>query len=187
MASSGTPKFKFTANDGIVSLQKQVETINQNGGTRQINVEQEITLDQLHQRLFDDPTGLKEVRIDRTLDVTDIGEFFVNICTIPAGSKIRLIGFQILSNVVFGDDVGDSLAVGLSGGTINLYLQGAANLSKNYQISKMLADSIGLISVETPIDLCSAVLADNESGGNFVAGLVRVLVVYNTPAILPNV
>ena len=187
MASSGTPQFDFATIDTVVAIQSQNQVIDPNGNTKQIKVNQELTLDQLHQRLFTDPTGLKEVRIDQTFDLTALGATFTPICVIPAGSKVKLAKLQILTAVTTASS-GDSLGIGTHGTTPTLLLAGAANLTKNYQVGKVPADAASIIASQTTIDLCATVQSDGSiSLGNITAGRVRVLLVYITPAVLDNV
>jgi hypothetical protein len=157
------------------------------GTTQHLKVPVEITLDELHQRLFTDPTGLQEVRIDQTFDLTDLDAAYVAVAVIPAGSKVKRATIQILTTVE-DDGTGDSLGLGTHGTTPALLLQGAADLTQNYQLSKIPVDANAIIASQTTIDLCATVNADGSlSDGVITAGSVRVLLVYDTPAILSNV
>lgn len=157
------------------------------GTTRHLKVPVNITVDELRQRIMTDPTGLQEVRIDQTFDLTALGATYVNITTIPAGSKVRLAVIQILTAVTFASS-GTSLGIGTHATTPTLLLAGAANLAKNYQLAKTPADAAGLIASSTPIDLCGVVQSDGSiSLGNITAGRVRVLLVYNKPVVLTDV
>jgi hypothetical protein len=186
MASTPSTTLQFTGPDVVPVIRKQSVLLG-DGTTRQLSVPVEITLDELHERLFTDPAGLQEVRIDRTFDLTALGAAYVEIATLPAGSKVKLAKFQILSTVT-DDGTGDSLAIGTNAGTPALLLQGAANLAANYQIGSVPADAASLIAAETAIDLCATVNADGSlSDGELTAGSVRVLLVYDKPVVLANV
>ncbi len=176
---------EFTSD--LVPVIRNQSVVVGDGTTRQLKVPVEITVDEFRQRIMTDPAGLQEVRIDQTFNLASLGAAFVNICTIPAGSKVRLAVIQILTAVTFASS-GTSLGIGTHGTTPTLLLAGAATLTKNYQKANTPADAAGLIASSTAIDLCGVVQSDGSiSLGNITAGRVRVLLVYNTPAILPNV
>ncbi len=185
MARSGTPVLDLP-NDTIMVIRNQSVVLG-DGTTRHLKVPVEVTLDELHQRLLTDPAGLQEVRIDHTFDLTALGAAYVNICTIPANSKVKLAQFQILTAVAVAS-TGDSLGIGTHGASPGLLLQGAANLAKNYQIGKAPSDGNSILAISTAIDLCATQNSDSSlSSSNITAGRVRVLLVYTTPAVLPNV
>src|SRR4051812_28041416 len=119
------------ASDTVPVIRKQSVVLG-DGTTRHLQVPVEITFDELRQRIMTDPTGLKEVRIDQTFDLTLLGAAYVNICTVPAGSKVRLAVIQILTAVTFASS-GTSLGVGTHAATPTLLLAGAATLTANYQ------------------------------------------------------
>jgi len=184
-----TPQAALEFTSDTVPVIRNQSVVLGDGTTRQLKVPVVITLEELHQRLFVDPTGLQEVRVDETIDITalapDAG--YIAVCVIPAGSKVKRATIQILTTVV-DDGTGDSLGLGTHGTTPALLLQGAANLTQNYQLSKVPVDANAIIASQTTIDLCATVVADGSlSDGNLVSGKVRVLIVYDTPAILPNV
>ncbi len=171
----------------VVPVIRNQSVVLGDGLTRHLKIPMEITVDEFRECIMADPAGLKEVRIDQTFNLASLGAAYVNICTIPAGSKVRLAVIQILTAVTFASS-GTSLGIGTHAGTPTLLLAGAANLAKNYQKANMPVDAAGIIATSTGIDLCGVVQADGTiSLGNITAGRVRVLLVYNTPAILPNV
>ncbi len=157
------------------------------GVTKTLKVRKELSLDQLRTFLMTDPAGMQEVRVDVTLDLTALGAAYKNVCTIPAGSKVKVAIFQILTTVAVAS-TGDSLAIGTHAGTPALLLQGAVNLAKNYQIGACPADAAALIAGSTAIDLCATQNSDGSlSSSNITAGKVRVIIVYETPVVLANV
>ena len=182
-----TPQAALEFTSDTVPVVRNQSVVLGDGTTRQLKVPVNVTVDELHQRLFTDPEGLKEVRIDQTFDLTALGAAYVAVCTIPAGSKVKRATIQILTTVV-DDGSGDSLGLGTNGTTPARLLQGAASLVANYQLSKVPVDASAIIASETTIDLCATVNADGSlSDGEITAGSVRVLIVYDTPAILPDV
>lgn len=177
---------EFASNDLVPVIRKQSVVLG-DGTTRHLQVPVEITLDELRQRIMTDPAGMKEVRIDQTFNLASLGATYVNITTIPAGSKVRLAVIQILTTVTFASS-GTSLGIGTNAATPTLLLAGAATLTANYQKANMPADAAGIIATSTAIDLCGVIQSSGLiSAGNITAGSVRVLLVYNTPAVLPNV
>ncbi len=178
--------FEFASNDTVPVIRNQSVVLG-DGTTRHLKVPVEISFDELRSLILTDPAGLQEVRIDQTFDLTTLGAAYVNICTIPAGSKVRMAALQILTAVTTASS-GDSLGIGTHGTTPTLLLDGALSLAKNYQIAATPADASGIIATSTGIDLCATVNADGTlSLGNITAGRVRVLIVYNKPVVLGDV
>ena len=158
-----------------------------NRGTT-IGIEQDVeaNFDAVRTRLMTDPAGVQEMRVDVTLDLTALGALFKNICTIPPGSKVKVAILQILQLVVAGGTT-VKLGIGPHAGTVNLF-GNTGDLLKNTQIGKVPADAASLIASSTGIDLCAVTSAGNAAGDtNISAGMVRVVIVYDTPAIIPNV
>lgn len=157
------------------------------GTVKNLTSRQEANLDSLRTLLFTDPAGMQEVRVDKTFDLTALGAAFVNVCTIPAGSKVKMALIQILAAVAVAS-TGDSLGLGTNGTTPTLLLAGAVNLAKNYQVSKIVGDAASIIAGSTAIDLCATKNSDGTlSDHNLTAGSVRVVIVYETPVLLANV
>lgn len=187
MPSSGLIADLDYSTDTIPVRQNLQVTVQPEGVVKNLKVRQELTLDQFRQRVMTDPAGLQEVRIDQTFDLTTLGAAFVNICTIPTGSKVRLAALQILTTVVVAS-TGDSLGIGTNGTTPALLLQGAVNLAKNYKITSIPADANGIIIGSTAIDLCATKNSDGTlSSSNITAGKVRVLLVYDKPVVLGDI
>lgn len=171
--------------DTVPVISKQQVTLAD--GIKNLKADVELTLDQLRQMVMTDPAGLQEVRIDQTFNLTNLGAAYVNICTIPAGSKVRLAALQILVAVTTASS-GNSLGIGTNGTTPTRLLNGALDLTKNYQLAVTPADAVGIIATATAIDLCAVVNVDDSlSLGNITAGSVRVLLVYDKPVVLADV
>lgn len=147
--------------------------------------EQELNFDSLRSRVLTDPAGLQEVRVDKTVDLTTLGALFINICTIPAGSKVKCAIVQILTLIVAG---GTSVKVGIgTHGTSPSLLGKTADLLKNTQNGLVPADAASLIAGSTNIDLSAVATAGAIGDTNISAGSARVILVYDTPVVLTNV
>lgn len=145
----------------------------------------EINFDQLRTQLFTDPAGVQEVRVDTVLDLTTLGALFLNVCTIPAGSKVKCAIIQIQALVVAG---GTGVKVGLgTHGTSPSLLGKTGDLLKNTKNQLVPADAASLIAGSTAIDLSIVATGGTIGDTNISAGKVRVIIVYDTPAILANV
>ncbi len=155
------------------------------GESKQVEQDIEVSFDQLRTQLMTDPAGLQEVRVDKTLDLTTLSALFKNVCTIPAGSKVKLAIIQILALVVAG---GTTVKVGLgTHGTSPSLLGKTAALTKNSQNGLVPADAASLIATSTNIDVCGVASAGAIGDTNISAGMVRVVIVYDTPVVLANV
>ncbi len=186
MAAGLMPDIDFV-NDTMPVHDYQNFTSFPEGVTKTLKIRKELSLDQLRTFLLTDPAGMQEVRVDKTLDLTALGAAFITVCTIPAGSKVKMALFQILTTVAVAS-TGDSLGLGTHAGTPTLLLAGAVNLTKNYQLSKCPSDATGLIAGSTVIDLSATQNSDGSlSSSNITAGKVRVIIVYETPVVLANV
>ncbi len=146
----------------------------------------EITLEQLRTEVLSDPAGVSEVKVDSVIDFTSNATKFINVCTIPAGSKVKLAIIQILTLVVGGSTT-VKLGLGTHGTSPSLLGKTAA-LTKNSQNGLVPADTASLIAADTAIDLNGVTTAGTALGDtNVTAGTARVIIVYDKPAILPNV
>jgi hypothetical protein len=170
-------------NDTVVARIHE-SRVDEQGKTRQTVKSEDINIDQLLAQVNNDQAGTQEVRVDKTLDLTSLNAKFVNICTIPAGSIVKLALFQILETVTSSSTT-DSLGIGDHTQTVvSAMLQASATggLLKNKQASKCQR----LASV--PCDLNATIASSGQvGGGNITAGKVRVVIAYDTPAVLPNV
>ncbi len=156
------------------------------GESKQVEQDIEMSFDQLRTQLMTDPAGLQEVRVDKTLDLTTLGAKFLNVCTVPAGSKIKTAIIQIVALVVAG---GTTVKVGLgTHGTSPSLLGKTSALTKNAQNGLVPADAASLIASSTAIDISGVTSAGTALGDtNISAGMVRVVLVYDTPVVLANV
>lgn len=174
-------------NDTVPAIKHTSFTTQPEGIVKTHKTPVELSLDALRTFLLTDPAGMQEVRVDATLDLTALGAAFKKVCTIPAGSKVKLALFQVLATVAVAS-TGDSLGLGTHGTTPTLLLAGAVNLTKNYQLSACPADAVALIAGSTDIDLSATQNSDGSlSSSNITAGKVRVVIVYETPVVLANV
>jgi hypothetical protein len=170
--------------DGVTIKQHKTFTDANRGTTINLIDEQDISFDQLRSQMFTDPAGLNEVRVDKTFDLTTLGAAYQAVCVVPAGSIVKLALFQILVDVAVAS-TGDSLAIGTHATTPAALLQGATTLTKNYQKSKCQATAV---ATQTTYDLCATKNSDGSlSDQNITLGKVRVVIVYETPAVLDNV
>lgn len=170
--------------DGVV-VRNRKSVVGDDGITKTLTQDSDYTFDQFRTRLLQDPSGLQEVRVDKTLDLTTLGALFLNVCTIPAGSKVKCAIIQILTLVVAG---GTSVKVGLgTNGTSPSLLGKTSALTKNAQNGLVVADAASLIASQTNIDVCAVASGGAIGDTNISAGSVRVVIVYDTPAVLANV
>ncbi len=148
--------------------------------------DQELPLSQLRTEMLSDPAGMQEVKVDSVIDFTANATKYINVCTIPAGSKIKCAIIQILTLVVGGSTT-VKLGLGTNGTSPSLLGKTAA-LTKNSQNGLVPADAASLIASSTNIDLNGVTTAGTALGDtNVTAGTARVIIVYDTPAILANV
>lgn len=183
MAAVLDPDLDWSA-DGIVIKNRYTKTL-EDGTVKNLEQVKDYTFDAFRTRVLQDPSGLQEVRVDVTLDLTTLGALFKNVCTIPAGSKVKCAIIQILTLVVAG---GTSVKVGLgTTGTSPSLLGKTATLLKNAQNGLVPADAASLIAGSTNIDISAVATGGAIGDTNISAGSVRVVIVYDTPAVLANV
>lgn len=131
------------------------------------------------------PEGRIRVRTDTIVDLTGNAAKFKNILTIPAGSIVQYVAANI-TELVVGGSTTVKVGIGPNGSSTNKYGHGAA-LTVNTKIQ-------GLFNVVTPlaadeaVDVCGVVTAGTSLGDtNLTAGKVRVVIVYDKPAVLDSV
>jgi hypothetical protein len=179
-----TPNLDFTV-DTIV-VQNKTSVTDDRGVTKSQNQDQEITLAQLRAEIMSDPAGSIEVKVDEIIDFTGNATKYKNVCTIPAGSKVKLATVQI-TELVVGGSTTVKLGLGPNGGDVD-QLGITAALTKNTQINKVPTDALGIIASQTAIDLNGVVTNGSALGDtNVTAGKARVIIVYDKPAVLANV
>jgi hypothetical protein len=179
-----TPNLDYTLDTIVV---KNKTTVTQDRGeVKQQAQEQSITLEQLRYEVMNDVAGSKEVKVDEIIDFTGNATKYKPVCTIPAGSKVKLVIAQITVLAVGGSTT-VKLGIGPHGGDVD-QLGTLATLTKNTQINKVPTDALGIIAAETTIDVNGIVTNGSALGDtNVTAGKVRVIIVYDTPAVLANV
>lgn len=172
-------------NDTIVVKERKTETQDR-GEVKTLQKDFEISFDQLRTQMLTDPAGMKEVRVDTVIDFTANATKFINVCTIPAGSKVKCAIIQILTAVTGGSTT-VKLGLGPNAGDMD-QLGKTAALTKNSQVGSVPTDALGLIATSTAIDLNGVTTAGTALGDtNVTAGTARVVIVYDTPAVLANV
>ena len=179
-----TPNLDYTVDTVVVKNRTAV--VGDRGESKQTLQEVEVTLEQLHTEVMSDPAGIKEVKVDTVIDFTGNATKYKNVCTIPAGSKVKCATIQILTLVVGGSTT-VKLGLGTNGTSPSLLGKTSA-LTKNAQNNVVPADAASLIASSTGIDLCGVTTAGTALGDtNVTAGTARVIIVYDTPAVLANV
>jgi len=179
-----TPNLDYTV-DTIV-VKNSTSVVDDRGVTKSQSQEQEITLAQLRAEMLADPAGSIEVKVDEVIDFTGNATKYKPVCTIPAGSKVKLVIAQITTLAVGGSTT-VKLGIGPHGGDVD-QLGTLATLTKNTQINKVPTDALGIIASETTIDVNGIVTNGSALGDtNVTAGVVRVIIVYDKPAVLANV
>lgn len=182
--ATATPNLDYLIDTIVV---KNKTTVTQDRGEVKSQAQdQEITLAQLRTEMLTDPAGVKEVKVDSVIDFTSNATKYINVCTIPAGSKVKCATIQILTLVVGGST---TVKLGLGTNATSPSLLGkTAALTKNSQNNVVPADAASLIATSTAIDLNGVTTAGTALGDtNVTAGTARVIIVYDTPAILANV
>lgn len=182
--ATATPNLDYTV-DTIV-VKNKTSVTQDRGEVKSQNQDQEIPLSQLRTEMLSDPAGVNEVKVDSVIDFTGNATKYINVCTIPAGSKVKLAIIQILTLVVGGSTT-VKLGLGTQGTSPSLLGKTAA-LTKNSQNGLVPADAASLIASSTGIDLCGVVTGGAALGDtNVTAGTARVIIVYDKPAVLANV
>lgn len=172
-------------NDTVVIKNRTTQTQDR-GEVKTLLQDIEINFDQLRTQMLTDPAGLQEVRVDKVIDFTANATKFINVCTIPAGSKVKCAIVQILTLVVGGSTT-VKLGIGTHGTSPSLLGKTSA-LTKNAQNGLVPADAASLIASSTAIDLNGVTTAGTALGDtNVTAGTARVIIVYDTPVVLANV
>ena len=175
---------EYTA-DQVVVTNKTTVT-GDRGETLTRTQDQLITLEQLRTEISSDPSGLTEVKVDSIIDFTGNAALYKNVCTIPAGSKVKLAIIQI-TELVVGGGTTVKLGLGPNGGDMD-QLGITAALTKNSQVGRYPAEALGIIAAETVVDLNGVTTAGTALGDtNVTAGKARVIIVYDKPAVLANV
>lgn len=183
-AAAGLPPFDFY-NDSVKVVNYGTFTDPNCGTVIGTKEDVELNFDGLRTRVMTDPSGVQEVRVDKVLDLTALGAQFKNLCTVPAGSKIKCAIIQIVQLVVAG---GTSVKVGLgTNGTSPSLLGKTTDFLKNTQNGVVPADAASLIAGATNIDLSIVATAGGLGDTTPTAGMVRCVLVYDTPAVIPNV
>jgi hypothetical protein len=148
--------------------------------------EELVTLDQFYTELHSDPAGITDVKVDTIIDFTSNATTYINVCTVPAGSKIKLAIIQI-TELVVGGSTTVKLGLGTHGTSPSLLGKTSA-LTKNAQNGLVPADAASIIASSTGIDLCGVTTAGSALGDtNVTAGKARVIIVYSKPAVLADV
>lgn len=145
-----------------------------------------VQFDDARGRLLTHPEGWQEVRFDQVIDLTSAGAKFVNALTLPAGAIVKYVAMQVTELVVAGGTtVKLALNLHTAVGTGD-YLQ-LATLTKNTKKSALLPDATPLAS-PLAVDVNGVTTAGSALGDtNLSAGKVRVIMVYNVPAVLADV
>jgi hypothetical protein len=178
------PNLDFTTDK--IAVKNFTSVTDDRGLSKSQSQEQEITLEQLRAEVMTDPAGLKEVKVDEIIDFTGNATKYKNVCTIPAGSKVKLAIIQI-TELVVGGGTTVKLGLGPNGGNVD-QLGITAALTKNSQVGAVPADALALVAAQTAFDLNGVVTNGSALGDtNVTAGKARVIIVYDTPVVLANV
>ncbi len=178
------PNLDFTVD--TITIKNRTSVTDDRGLVKSQEQDQEINFSQLRTEVLSDPAGMKEVRVDTVIDFTANATKFIAVAVIPAGSKIKCAIIQILTLVVGGSTT-VKLGLGTHGTSPSLLGKTAA-LTKNSQNGLVPADAASLIASQTTIDLNGVTTAGTALGDtNVTAGTARVVIVYDTPAILADV
>ncbi len=182
--ATATPNLDYTVDTVVVKNKTSVT--GDRGEVKSQAQDQELTLSQLRTEMLSDPAGMKEVKVDSVIDFTGNATLFKTVAVVPAGSKIKSAIIQILTLVVGGSTT-VKLGLGTHGTSPSLLGKTAA-LTKNSQNGLVPADAASLIASQTTIDLSGVTTAGTALGDtNVTAGTARVIIVYDTPAVLADV
>jgi len=177
--AAALPPYDFYA-DVIKMVNYGTYTDPNRGTTISTRQEVELNFDGLRTRVMTDPAGLQEVRVDVTLDLSvSGGNSNLPIAVVPAGSKVKLAAFKILTAVT--SVTGTSLGIGLEGSAPHSLLAGAANLAAAYQIGNVPGDAASLNASQVTYSLCCLLTGTLETA---TVGIVRCILVYETPPTL---
>jgi len=179
-----TAALDFTTDEIVVTNRTTVT--GDRGETLERKQDQLVTLEQFRTEINTDPTGLTEVKVDTVIDFTDNETKYINVCTIPAGSKVKLAIIQILTTVVGG---GTTVKLGLGPNAGDMDQLGkTAALTANSQVGAVPTDALGIIATQTVVDLNGVTTAGTALGDtNVTAGTARVIIIYDKPKVLADV
>jgi hypothetical protein len=140
---------------------------------------EEITVEELYNRLHNDHYGNRTYRTQVTVDLTsNAAKYKTTGITVPSGSVIKYVAYKINTTVVGGSTT-VKLGIGLNGGDVDKYGL-SADLVAGTQGQVIPAHAV--LSGDETIDVDGVVTNGSALGDtNLTAGSVTVAVVYEKP------
>lgn len=144
-------------------------------GTGTGTLTRDVPFDAIHTRIMNDPSGVQEVRLDQTFDLTGLAATFKLLFTVPAGAIIDQVSLYITSTIAGTGNLA-KLAIGAHGGTTNTW-GAVATLTAGSHSEKMIASSV--LGGSTAVELCG-VTSDGSTitTGTITSGAVHATITY---------